>query len=87
MEEKKFEEMVEGGKTRLMNLCADGKERKLAEVHFDSYGGPRDRIALFVLEGSPPRGYLLADYANKKVRIFNYAGDIVRSISNQRTLT
>ena len=37
----------------------------------DSYGDPEYRVAVYVLEGSPPRGTVLADYAHGIVKCWS----------------
>jgi len=57
---KKIVESWDGNHARLW-LCANPD---------DSYDDSRYRVVLYVLEGSPPRGYVLADYYNKTVKLF-----------------
>jgi len=46
-------------------------ERKWIELTADSYNEKSYRIALFVLEGSPAKGYVIANYGRKIVMAFS----------------
>ena len=37
----------------------------------DSYGSPRYRVTIFVREGSPPKGFVIADYGHGVVMAFD----------------
>jgi len=51
--------------------CSAGKRQWLEAEPPHSYGDPSYRVRLFVLEGSPPKGYILADYSYRLVKVFS----------------
>ena len=71
---KAMEKAIEKAKERVCKAY-DGREysrqRKWLEATpEDSYDDDSYIVKVFVLAGSPPKGYILADYANKIVRPF-----------------
>ena len=49
--------------------CVGSGRRWLTASTIDSYNDPNYRIELFVLEGSPAKGYVVADWGNRTLRI------------------
>ena len=79
--EEKYEEKYEKEREKVMDIFIE-KAKKLVERGEkverewleaeppNSYSSSDYRVRLFVLEGSPPKGYVLADYASGVVRAF-----------------
>jgi hypothetical protein len=84
---KEFEELIELCKQAVIKAyvryegeCA--KDRPWLEAHVDPYGScERHRVQLFVLEGTPAKGYVLADYGRKRVQAFDSDGKKVRQFN------
>lgn len=67
-------------------------ERKWLETSLNGYGGDDESekddlymVVLFVLEGTPPKGYILADYSSGIVKVMSGSGDGVRTIRTYKT--
>lgn len=82
-----MQETIEKAKERVMAKYNDYGRTWLEGKIPDSYNDPEYKVSLFVLAGSPPRGYVLADYNTGIVIAFGfslkrlytyYAYDIVR---------
>ena len=59
----KVERKYEGSMERSM--------RKWIEVYVDSYESHTNRISFWVLEGSPPKGYVIVNYGHGEVLAFD----------------
>jgi hypothetical protein len=76
-----FEELIELCKQAVIKAYRfiEGKEaedRPWLEVHVDPYKCyKRYRVQLFVLEGTPAKGYVLVDYGRKRVQAFDSDGE------------
>jgi hypothetical protein len=67
----------------------EGKEttdRPWLEAHVDSYGSAKYRIQVFVLEGSPAKGYVVANYGHTRVQAFDGRGKKLVEYSLRRML-
>ena len=66
---KTMEELIEKAKHWVASVC--GLQRKWLEAEPKwSYNSSEYLVRLCVLEGSPPRGYLIVDYASKTIKAF-----------------
>lgn len=67
-----MEKLIEGAKQLVEKWCGChlGDRQWLEAEPPCSYGNRSYRVRLFVLEGSPPKGYILADYVNRIVKVF-----------------
>jgi hypothetical protein len=76
---KEFKDLIELCKQAVMKARASNEgqgamERRWLEAHADSYENPKYRIQLFVLEGSPAKGYVVIDYGHHRVQAFDVRG-------------
>jgi hypothetical protein len=71
--EKDFAKLVEICKQAVIETYEHQPttERKWLEVHVDSYENTNYKIQLSVLEGSPAKGYVVADYGREIVQAFD----------------
>ena len=70
-EEIEFEDLIEKAKQRVSETYGGGIEREWLECSpKTSYGRSDYKVSLFVLQGSPPKGYVLADSCYGIVRGF-----------------
>jgi hypothetical protein len=59
-------------------VIADYESRRWLETNVDSYQAGTNRISFLVLEGSPPRGYVVVNYSTKKVTAFDSADRVLK---------
>jgi hypothetical protein len=71
-----IENLVEKAKSDVRGAagCSE-RERKWLEASIDSYGSPNLRIRVMVLEGSGPRGIVIANYYMGTVQAFGADGE------------
>jgi hypothetical protein len=68
-----FQRLIEKAKLAVVKAY-EGQEttqRNWIEAHADSYKNPLYRIQVFVLEGSPAKGCVVADYGHGVVQAFD----------------
>lgn len=70
-----MQDAIEKAKERVMAKYNDYTRTWLEGKIPHSYNDPEYKVALFVLAGSPPRGYVLADYYSGIVIAFSFALD------------
>lgn len=66
-----FEELIEKAKLRVMRAYDPydpPTPRKWLTANLDSYGDSAFRVSIMVLEGSPAKGYVIADYGRATVQ-------------------
>lgn len=70
---KNMDKLVEQAKLKVIRDYEDKEitDRKWLESKLDSYGSDYYRIQIFVLEGSPKKGVVIADYGSHLVMGFN----------------
>ena len=60
----------------------DHRERKWLEATpLDSYGDPEYRVRFFILEGLPPRAYVIASYYHSRVEVYDSSFRHIASLS------
>ncbi|GIK23660.1 MAG: hypothetical protein BroJett005_30740 [Ignavibacteriota bacterium] len=74
-----MEQLIEQAKRLIEKKFDPG--RKWLEASLDSYNADSNRVTLFVLEGSPAKGYIIANYGTKQVIAFDYYGRKRRTYS------
>ncbi|GAN34101.1 MAG: hypothetical protein DYG83_03405 [Candidatus Brocadia sp. AMX2] len=67
-----MEQLIEQAKKLIAKRWDEG--RKWLETSLDSYGDKSYRVSLFVLEGSPAKGYIIANYGMGRVTAFGCDG-------------
>lgn len=50
---------------------AGESQRPWKQISIDSYENPAYRIELYVYEGSPAKGYIIANYGTRTLTVFN----------------
>ena len=69
-EKEEVEKIIEKAKLRVENSYR-GSKRKWFEAELPySYSDPKYKVKLFVYEGSPPKGYVIADYSLGIIKAF-----------------
>lgn len=73
MSEKGVDELIEEAKQIVIKKYEhkDTTKRKWLEANLDSYENPNHRIRVLVLEGSPAKGYIIANYGTARVTAFD----------------
>jgi hypothetical protein len=68
-----MEDLIEMAKLRVIKAYERRTEtkRRWLTAELDSYDDPAYRIQIFVLEGSPAKGYVIADYGRGVVKAFD----------------
>ena len=74
-----FVDLIDKAKRFIISRVEDGDERKWLSANVDSYETSTQRITLFVLEGSPPRGYVIANYSTLTVKAFSIQDKTLRT--------
>jgi len=72
-----FSEALEKAKLRIIREY-EGKEsthRAWLEVHVDSYESESNRLQMIVLEGSPPKGWIIVNYGHRTLTAFDLQGN------------
>jgi hypothetical protein len=71
-EENSMDELIKKAKDCVEKRWPGVEERPWLEAEPpDSYKDPFWRVRLFVLQGSPPKGFVLANYGTHTVKAFN----------------
>lgn len=72
-------DLIKEAQNRLVLMSgADPTEPQMwLEAHVISNNDPQSRLSLLVLEGSPPRGWIVANRARGFVQVFNSLGSII----------
>lgn len=70
--EKRMEENIRKAKEKVITTYEHSKVtwRKWLEASLDSYRTADHRITIFALEGSPVKGYVIANFGTEKVIAF-----------------
>jgi hypothetical protein len=67
-----IEKAIEKAKALVARNYGETGDRKwLKSNPPDSYGDERYRVELYVFEGSPPKGFVVADWSHLIVKAFN----------------
>lgn len=74
MKEEIMEQLINEAKKLVVRRADDGSERKWLETEVVPYGSPSEKVRFLVLEGSPARGYIIANYGMEKVTAFGCDG-------------
>lgn len=71
-DDDKMETTIEKAKTKVIRACGGNLSVRnwLEATPDNSYDDPEYQVTLFVLSGSPPKGYVLADYNSGIVKAF-----------------
>lgn len=77
--------LIEKAKQKVARDFGDDADRQWLTAYADSYKDICYRLELFVLEGSPSKGYIIADYGNKKVMGFDCSGKKIFETTIQKT--
>lgn len=67
-----MEELIEQAK-KLIERRSES-DRRWLEASLDSYDDKSHRVSLIVQEGSPAKGYIIANYGTEQVIAFDYDG-------------
>lgn len=62
----------------LTSRAGGGDRRFLYAVPLDSYDEKHYRMEFYVLEGSPPKGFIVADHASRQVSAYDGAGTLLK---------
>ena len=67
-----MEQLIERAKRLVEHWynCRQGERPWLEAEPPYSYDNPEYKVKLLVLEGSPPKGYILVDYSYRMVKLF-----------------
>lgn len=81
-----FEKTIERAKRTVEKHCGSkpGGRRWLVACPENSYQNEEYEVRLLVLEGSPPKGCILADYASGIVKAFSASGWGLKPIGTSR---
>ena len=86
-----MKEAIESAKAAVVKSYEGNRPtgRKWLKAHVDSYKNKDYRIELFVLEGSPAKGFVIADYGHNCAMAFNAWGRKIRTFVpiEQQTVT
>jgi hypothetical protein len=75
-----MEDAIERAKNKVIkayDMPGSYVERAWIAANADSYREVRQRVAIFVREGSPPKGYVIANYGHCTVMAFSVYDELL----------